>query len=111
MEILSYSRFKRRGIKITFLSIIDPTASRDQAVSHPDPERTCPAVCSPPWVPIGVAEPDTSVTVLVVDSDEESDTEDEECERCVRDYTMYHVIILHSLSSYSIASSAEDCYM
>ena len=81
----------------------------DQAVAHPDTGRTCTAACSPPWVPIGVAEPDTSVTVLVVDSDEESDTEEEECERCVRDSTTDHVIILHSLSSYSIASS-EDYY-
>ena len=56
----------------------------DQAVAHPDPGSPCTAACSQPWVPIGVAEPDTSVTVLVVDSDEESDTEDEECERCVR---------------------------
>ena len=71
-------------IKITFLSIIDPTASRDQAVAHPDPGRTCTAACS-------------------------QHTEDEECERCVRDSTTDHVLILHSLSSYSVASR-EDCY-
>ena len=95
--IPNYSRLKG----ITFLSILDPTASRDQAVAHPDPGRSCTAACSPPWVPIGVAEPGTSA--LLVDSDEESDTEDKECERCERLY--YYGSCTHTALSFILQYS------